>query len=169
MIPITQLRKNIALRKGEIKRGTVSKFKDPEEILVGAEEYFAWCEKNPIKEEKVFCSNGEVVKATANTPRPLTQAGICIFLGVGIKTWHEYKKKDGFSDVILAVEDIMFEQKFAGAAAGQFNANIISRDLGLIDKTMQDITSGGEKIRSFSAEEYKAAEKSLLGEMKGLD
>ena len=28
----------------------------------------------------------------------------------------------------------MFEQKFAGAAVGLFNANIIARDLGLTDK-----------------------------------
>ena len=40
-----------------------------------------------------------------------------------------------FSGVIRAISNIMYANKFEGAAVGAFNANIISRDLGLAEKT----------------------------------
>jgi hypothetical protein len=44
------------------------------------------------------------------------------------------------------IEDIIYNQKFEGAAAGLLKENIIARELGLKDQS--DITSGGEKIKS---------------------
>ena len=43
-----------------------------------------------------------------------------------------------FTRVITHVENVIFTQKFEGATVGAYNANIIARDLGLIDH--QEIT-----------------------------
>lgn len=54
-----------------------------------------------------------------------------------------------FSAVINKIEEIIYQQKFEGAAVGLFNSNIIARDLGLRDK--QDLTSNGEQIATPTA------------------
>lgn len=42
---------------------------------------------------------------------------------------------EGYLVVIARIEDIVYNQKFSGAASGFLNPNIIARDLGLADKT----------------------------------
>ncbi|QCW20368.1 DNA packaging protein [Flavobacterium phage FPSV-S2] len=69
-------------------------------------------------------------------------AGLCIFLGVNTHYFNDFetnlnlktKKGRDFSDVIRTIKDIMFSQKFEGAAVGAFQQNIIARDLGLANK-----------------------------------
>lgn len=41
--------------------------------------------------------------------------------------------------VTTRIDEIIYKQKFEGAAVGAFNANIIARDLGLADKKDVDI------------------------------
>lgn len=120
-------------------------FNTPSEMWDKALEYFQWCEENTIQEQKLFHNQGEIV--TANNPhmRAMTQAGLCAFLNIGVSTWHDYKKKPEYSEVTAAVEQVMYEQKFSGAAAGMLNANIIARDLGLSEKTETEL-SGGLKV-----------------------
>jgi hypothetical protein len=54
------------------------------------------------------------------------------------------RKNKDFSEVIHAIEEIIRTQKFEGAAVGAFNANIIARDLGMVDK--KDVTSDGKPL-----------------------
>ena len=77
--------------------------------------------------------------------RAMSIAGICVFLGITPTTWFEYKKLEGFSDVICEAENIMFTQKFEGASADLLNQNIIARDLGLKEKTDIEL-SGSHKV-----------------------
>jgi hypothetical protein len=111
-------------------------------------EYFEWCDSNPIDETKLFSFQGEVTSGKAPHIRAMTQAGLCAFLNIGVSTWHDYKKKEEFSEVTSLIESVMYEQKFSGAAAGMLNANIIARDLGLVDKSSSDISVQG--VKSFS-------------------
>jgi hypothetical protein len=67
----------------------------------------------------------------------MTLMGLCIFLGITLETWIQYRDKDGFSDVTKEIDYIIRTQKFEGASAGMLNPNIIARDLGLIDKSDQ--------------------------------
>jgi hypothetical protein len=63
----------------------------------------------------------------------------------GWRTIEDLKtRSNDFLQIITRIEDIIYSQKFEGAAVGQFNSNIIARDLKLSDQT--DITSGGEQI-----------------------
>lgn len=124
--------------------GKPPKFKSPEEMWNLAVTYFEWCEENQLEEAKVFCYQGEIVKDGAKKMRAMTQHGLCAFLNIGVSTWHDYCNKPEYSEVTGAISDIMYEQKFSGAAAGLLSSNIIARDLGLTDK--QEITHSSEDV-----------------------
>ena len=123
-----------------VKVGAPPAFSNPDEMWARALEYFKWCEDNPIQEGKVFNNQGEILPASIPHMRAMTQAGLCAFLNIGVSTWHDYKKKPEFSEVTAIVESVMFEQKFSGAACGMLSANIIARDLGLVDKSEKVVT-----------------------------
>jgi len=106
-------------------------FASPLVVWEAACEYFDACEKNPLKEQKVF-SNGK--RATVELMRPFTLRGLFIFLDIHRKTWERYKEEEDFCAIIEKIEDIIYTQKFEGAAAGLLKENIISRELGLADK-----------------------------------
>ncbi len=109
-------------------------FTTPDILLAACLEYFEWVEANPLKEEKVFCNQGQVTRAEIAKMRAMTIGGLCLFLGIGRTTWNEYRERDDYALVIERVEEAIRDQKFSGAAADLLNANIISRDLGLADK-----------------------------------
>lgn len=124
-----------------VKIGRPAAFSSPQEMWDRAVEYFNWCKANVITEQKAFSFQGEITIAEVEHARAMTQAGLCAHLNIGVSTWHDYKSKPDYSEVIKAIELIMYEQKFTGAASGQFNANIIARDLGLQDATKVDNVS----------------------------
>lgn len=144
------------------KHGRDILFKTPVLLWEAACEYFKWCVDNPIMkaENKVVSVGGnmgsEVELHEEPLKRPFTLDGLCLYLGCGssyfrnFKNSKAYESNKDFSTVIEAIEKVVFNQQFEGAAVGQFNANIIARALGLVDK--QDVTSAGEKI---AAPEFK--------------
>lgn len=107
----------------------------PEAFWEKACEYFDWCVKNPLIETKAFGSG-----ATANIPhpRPFTETGLKLFANISQGTWSTYCKGEGnyqgFLTVTKQIKEIIYTQKFEGAATGFFNSQIIARDLGLVDK-----------------------------------
>lgn len=126
--------KNNRFWKARSSHGRKPKFAKPHLLWNACVEYFNWTEDNPLKEEKVFHSAGTITKADVNHIRAMTESGLCIFLDIGQSTWDDYKHKQDFSEVTTRVSRIIYNQKFAGAAADMLNANIIARDLGLKDK-----------------------------------
>jgi hypothetical protein len=97
-------------------------------------------EENPLWESKLFAYQGEISEGVAPKMRAMTIDGLCLFLDIGVQTWHDYKVRDGFSEVTSRAESVIRSQKFAGAAADLLNANIIARDLGLKDASSQEHT-----------------------------
>jgi hypothetical protein len=87
--------------------------------------------------------------------------GLTCYLDVNTVYFNHFEseikdKKDeiskDFSKVITHIREIIYRQKFEGAAAGFLNPNIIARDLGLKDRT--DLTTDDEKINiTFSKHE----------------
>lgn len=117
-------------------------FDNPDDLWAACCEYFAWVEENPLYEVKGFAFQGAVTKETFPKMRAMTIAGLCMFLDVRQDTWVEWRKfRADLSEVITRAETVIFQQKFAGAAADLLNPNIIARDLGLTDK--QDVNHGG--------------------------
>ena len=74
----------------------------------------------------------------------MTVQSLALFLDISYEVFLEWKKtREDLASVIQWAEGIIREQKFSGATAGLFNANIIIRDLGLRDVQSYDITVPG--------------------------
>jgi hypothetical protein len=123
--------------KNRTKHGRDKLFAEPQILWEAATEYFQWCDENPWKEQDWVGKDGdEVVK---NRVRPYTLSGLCVYLDCGEQTLRDYRNRPDYSEVYTRIEQIIRTQKFEGAAAGFFNANIIARDLGLSDKQEQKV------------------------------
>jgi hypothetical protein len=126
-------------------------FDSPDKLWNAAVEYFQWCEDNPLWETKSYMFQGAPVQDQIPKMRAMTISGLCIFLDIDITTWRDYGTKDDFSRVVKNAEQIIYNQKFAGAAADMLNANIIARDLGLKDQTSNEHTgANGGAIKTES-------------------
>ncbi|MGE7777367.1 DNA-packaging protein [Chitinophaga sp. NPDC101104] len=126
------------------KHGRDKLFASPELLWTEACAYFQWCIDNPLI--KVDWVGGMAKKVKRPIDRPFTLEGLCLYLGVNKGYFRDFKKGAGagedFSTVVTRIEETIFHQKFSGAAAGIYNANIICRDLGLVDK--KDLSGGLE-------------------------
>lgn len=129
------------------KHGRDKLFESPELLWEAAQEYFEWCEENPLIE--IDFKGKDADRVELPKMRAFTWDGLELYLDIyslrDYKTNPEYKD---FSQVITRVEKIIRDQKFTGAAAGFLNPNIIARDLGLTDKIDQkNEHSGGINIK----------------------
>ena len=115
-------------------------FESPEQLWTAACEYFQWVENNPLLEEKIFHSSGAITKDTIKKMRAMTIRAMCFFIGLSRQGWQEYSEKPDFSDIVKEIEDVIYSQKFEGAAADLLNSNIIARELGLSDKVQNEHT-----------------------------
>ncbi|CNE35971.1 DNA-packaging protein [Yersinia intermedia] len=121
--------------------GRNPKFGSPEVLWAACIEYFDWVEKHPLWETKAFAFQGVVTKATLPKMRAMTLKGLCLFLDISDETWRSYRAREDFIGVITRAENVIYDQKFSGAAADLLNANIIARDLGLKEQSqVEDVT-----------------------------
>lgn len=120
--------------KFRTKHGANKLFSDPAVLWAECVKYFEWCEENPLQEEKVFHASGEITRTNVSKIRAMTIQGLCFYLKISTQTWGEYRKQKDLSDIIHEAEQVIYDQKFSGAAADLLNANIIARDLGLSEK-----------------------------------
>jgi len=122
------------------KHGRDKLFATPELLWQAACEYFEWCENNPLYEMKAFSYQGIIVTEKIPVLRAMTLSQLCFYLNCNEAYFRNFKaylpedEKD-FSTVIKDIEQVIYNQKFQGAAGNLLNANIIARDLGLVDKT----------------------------------
>jgi hypothetical protein len=122
------------------KHGRNKLFETPQLLLEAAYEYFEWCHEHPwVKTETNIGINKNYVKSIP-TERPFTLSGLCLYCHASSTYWKEFRSncketsKD-FLPVIETIEEIIYTQKFEGAAIGVFNANLIARELGLKEQT----------------------------------
>jgi hypothetical protein len=142
------------------KHGRDKLFSDPKLLLETAFDYFQWCDDHPwYKNEQVKTAakpfhndDGEVVFppniCEIPTARPYSLSGLCHYLNCDEVTLRSYTKdedKKDFFTVTHAIVNIIETQQFEGATVGAFNANIIARKLGLVDK--KDVTTDGKQIK----------------------
>lgn len=120
--------------------GRPPKYDNPDQLWEDVCRYFQWADDNPIL--KTDFKGKEVETVQYDLQRPYTWRGLYAFLRV--KDLEHYKTKSEFSEILAHIDNIIFSNKFDGAAVGIFNHSIIARDLGLVDK--QDHTTKGEKI-----------------------
>lgn len=120
--------------KQRSSHGPNPKFSDPDVLWAACLEYFEWVDANPLYEAQAFAYQGSVKVENIAKLRAMTIAGLCVFLDISHDAWEDYRKREDLSVVTTRVDRIIRDQKFTGAAAGLLNANIIARDLGLVEK-----------------------------------
>lgn len=131
-------------------------FEKPEDLWKACVEYFEWVEDNPLEIAELVKFQGEATIATLPKMRAMTIQGLCIFLDIARRTWDSYRENDDFMPVVTRVEEVLYTQKFSGAAADLLNPNIIARDLGLADK--KDVSIGGPLAERFARAEARENE-----------
>jgi len=119
-------------------------FPTPTDLWNACKPYFEWVDENPIIKESTSTSAKGSYHNTEPLQRPYTWMGLFVFLGVC--DLDRYRDKEEFAPIYTHIGNIIRNQKFEGATAGIFNANIIARDLGLKDHS--DITSNGNQIQA---------------------
>ncbi len=144
-------------------RGAPMKFETPEHLWTAALDYFEWCEANPLKEEKLFSYEGCVTRDSISKMRAMTERGLFMFIGIDPTTWYEYCKREDYKWTCEQIKAIIWEQKFTGAAADLLNANLIGKELGLVERKSLEGPDGGpvqidtSALSSESMEELLAA------------
>ena len=147
------------------KHGRDRLFATPQLLWEAATEYFEWCDANPeyIVEQK---KGGQSVKLSVDSntdikgleetlsplisvpvKKPYTIQGLCLYCDCNVMYFNQFEnslkdKTDSvskdYSIICTRIRDVIYNQKFTGASVGYFNAAIIARDLGLVDK--KDVT-----------------------------
>lgn len=127
------------------KIGRDAKYETPKDLWDGVLPYFDHCDNTPIETTETKSSSKDKKETIGETKTiihrvPYTWEGMYSFMG--ICNLDHYKQKTAFSGILTHIKNIIYNQKFSGAAAGIFNANIIARDLGL--KDTHDLNHGGQ-------------------------
>ena len=126
------------------KDGRDKIFETPEALLDACNEYFSWCLSNPLLEtvvQKIKVNRDEEQIRLIEVPkmRAFTIQGLCNYIDISVDGFKLYEGREDFIGVTTRVRQIIYNQKFEGAASGFLNANIIARDLGLVDKSESKI------------------------------
>ncbi len=136
------------------KHGRDKLFATPELLWEAAEEYFIATDKRKWVTKDWVGKDAEQVEREKDTP--YTLSGLCLYLDCDVSYFRVFKttqqENKGFLTVITRIEQTIYTQKFEGASVGAFNANIISRDLGLADVQKMTINKVGKDLAD---EEYK--------------
>lgn len=116
------------------KHGRDKIFSSPDLLWESACEYFQWCIDNPLME--VDYRGKDITEVKIPKMRAFTWSGLEFYLGISdLKNYKSNESYKDFFPVITRIEQVMYTQKFEGAAAGFLHPNIIARDLGLADKS----------------------------------
>lgn len=149
----------------------------PERLWEGAKEYFEWCDNNPImvaEQSKLPQRLTAAMTATMKPAmikkfltqlidipykRPYTIEGMCLHLNISRETFDNYSNIEGYEtyfDICRAIRRIIDTQHFEGGMVGQFNANIVTRKLGLAEKHSSEINLNIPKVEVDNEETGKA-------------
>lgn len=135
----------------------------PKQLAEKFEEYVKWCEENEMvfeEQQKGLQGNGYVDKTTKTYKQRLISVhGFLVFIGKTSRWWGELstgKHGDKFSVVKAQITEYCEDYQKELAASGHYNANIISRLLGLADK--KEVTGESINIIVSSPEEKEKIE-----------
>lgn len=144
------------------KRGRPRKYK-PVELLEEFEKYIQERMADPIiekEEESGFSGkNGSAKTKEKAHPQLLSVADFCVFLGCSRSWW--LNLPDDFLIVKEHISTYIDNFQLKGASVGVFKANIVSRLLGLKDKT--EFSGGGIILRVETDQETKEMIEGGLG------
>lgn len=132
------------------KHGRDTIFSSPEKLWEAAAEFFEWCDKNPLIE--IDFKGKDADRVELPRMRAYTLHGLCIYLGCNTQYFTQFKQSktyaesEDFSVIVTCIEEIIYNQKYTGAAAGFLNPLMIAKDLGIKDRV--DMTTNGESMNA---------------------
>jgi hypothetical protein len=141
------------------EHGREKLFESADLLWEAAQQYFNWCDGHPwykveaarqgrpMKDEDGNLKEPDKLLKVPNVI-PYTLSGLTLYLDASERYWSSFRSNirktlddnindtlsEDFLRVIERIETIIKTQKLTGAAVGVFNANIISRELGMADK-----------------------------------
>jgi hypothetical protein len=132
----------VTASKANRNHGRKPHFNDAGELREMVERYFDWLEANPLYAAEFNKFQGAATLIQKPVRRVAHIFSLCSYIGVTHPTWLGWKRKDlperYRSDLLADMEDAerrIYEDKFEGVTSGFYNASIIARDLGLVEKT----------------------------------
>ena len=144
-----------------------------EELFERAKAYFAWIDAHPLQELQAFHNKGSIVSAQIPKMRAYTIEGLATFIGISSRVMERYRNGElgeDHKEVMEFIDQIMYSQKFEGAAANMMNAGFISRALGLADKREMTGANGGPiETKDVSARELLAERLAALTQSDAAD
>lgn len=155
--------------KEHIVLGRPPKYENAAQLAEACAGYFQWCEDNFVDEEVLVSYQGITTTEIKRHPTAMTIRAMANWLGVTERTWRGWRaERPDLLPTVEWAEDIIYNQKFSGAAAGQFNSSLIVRDLGLADKSeltgkdggpIETLTIDPQKLSTEALKEIMAARK----------
>ena len=133
----------------------------PEELLKKANQYFLWCVNNPMQKEEILKYKDTYERVNISVLRVYTIEGFCTFADLHSNSFYEYCKKSQYLGITTYIRNVIYTQKFEGAAGGFFKENLIIRDLKLKDTSDINYNNHPKRLNS--------AEVKLLQENMGQD
>lgn len=129
------------------------------------EKFIQYMEQNSeamwSKEDFIKSGPGAGTKIYLDVPNPPSLGGFCVFSGITLDTFRNYGKIDAeWLAVTCMIREIVMTEQIDGATTNIFNANIIARLSGLVDRKEIDVKA------SMSDDERKEAIKSILEKIK---
>lgn len=123
----------------------------PEQLAEKFAEYVEWANANPIEvgyTEKIkFSKTTRNLEHSETKPRMVSILGFMVWLGTSTRWWGELsdgKQGEIFSELKARVKDYCSHYQTEMASAGIYKENIISRLLGLADRSA--VTARGEGV-----------------------
>lgn len=117
----------------------------PKTLLQKAYEYFEHCDNNPWYKNEAIKSGektGTIIEVP--TQRPYTETAFFVFAGIDVKTFKNYESENDFLPVVTHIRDIIRANQIEGSMVGAYNATIVARVCGLVDKTESEVNIRNE-------------------------
>lgn len=127
-------------------RGRPRRIATPSQLDAVFAEYVADRQQRVIEMTEVEVGN--IGKSDINKTKskrktfPLSIEDFCVYLGVGRVWWNQLP--EDFSRVKEKIFNYIYNHQLRGAITGEFNPNIVARQLGLADK--KEVTTSGDGI-----------------------
>jgi hypothetical protein len=115
------------------------KIKSPRHLQELFDEYKAWASVNPWKKQDFIRSGesaGQIIELEID--RPLTEYEFAAYLGFsrqGLRNYGEAKGYENFFETYAKIQTEMTSQRVSGGLVNAYNANLVARIDGLVDKT----------------------------------
>lgn len=137
--------------------GRKTAHENAEALWEDAVKYFEWAINNPLDNYVIQAGK----RIFAPSIRAFTLYDLCHHMGRGGTYLNDiedrvigktdpnkegYSKKEAdFSHIVKVIREVIYNQKYQGAAAGHFKENLIARDIGLHESVNNKLYSGNDE------------------------